>query len=181
MKYLKSFENHDYSMLKDSLRKLSDSLESLSKIVKQRSESEERKNILGIDHYPDRYNLEGLSDLYKDFFSYFTDDDWSININPLQFYLTIELRKSFKDDVNGEEIFNIVNKYASSIKGGLKSEGFNTHYTIKFNSVFQSEHNPKTNKNDLYLYKGFNKFESPAFTGDTSVGKLSVIVKFFII
>lgn len=164
-------ENKDNDLLK-TIKELSDKLNHLSNLARQNSEHEERRSILNTEDeaikkvknigelpywYPKFHTNDGLSNLYKDFFSYFTDEDWQMEIITHTFYIQIELRKTFKDNIDAEELFNDINKKASSINRAIELEGFQTNYQIIFNGRHQCENNPKTHKNDIFKYKGFSK------------------------
>jgi hypothetical protein len=162
-------ENKD---LLKTIKELSDKLNHLSNLARQNSEHEERRSILNTEDeaikkvknigelpywYKKFHSNDGLSDLYRDFFSYFTDEDWQMEIITHTFYIQIELRKTFKDNIDAEELFNDINKKASSINRAIELEGFQTNYQIIFNGRHQCENNPKTHKNDIFKYKGFSK------------------------
>lgn len=143
------------------------------------------KNVKNIGELPYWYKSfhsnEGLNSLYKDFFSYFTDQDWELEIVTHSFFLQILVYKKFKDTIDAEELFNEVQKSSSSINKAIELEGYQSHYQITFNNKHQSENNPKTHKNDIYKYKGFDKISEPRFSGDTGVGNLYVKITFTII
>jgi hypothetical protein len=189
-------ENDDANNLLKSLRELSKELNHLSNIHRQYDEHEERRKILNTEDkgikniknigelpywYKPFYSDEGLSDFYKDIFSYFTDENWNLDISTSQFFIQIELRKSFKDNIDAEALFNDVNKKASSINRAIELDGFQTHYQLIFNGKHQSENNPKTYKNDIYKYKGFDKITEPRWSSDKGMNRLLVKLKFTII
>lgn len=124
---------------------------------------------------------EGLCRKYRDYFSYFTDYDWKLDITTSQFYIQIELRKSFKDNIDDESLFNEINKNCENINRAIELDGFQSLYQIKFNKTVQSDNNPITHKNDLFRYKGFEKITEPRYTGDKMVGRIPVYIKFTII
>jgi hypothetical protein len=190
-------ENDETNNLLKSLRDLSKEFNRLSNAHRQYDEHEQRRKILNTDDkiiknvknlgeidpywHKQFYSDEALSNFYKDLFSYFTDENWSLDIKPTQFYIQIQLRKSFKDNIDAEALFNDVNKKASSINKAIELEGHQTLYQITFNGKHQSENNPITHKNDIYKYKGFDKITEPRWSSDKGMNRLLAIVKFTII
>jgi hypothetical protein len=194
--YVKENNEKDYNDLLNSLKDLSKSLNHLSTLQRQHDDHEERRKILNTDHDiikkvknlgdirywdPLLSSDDGLSRNYKDYFSYFTDYDWKLDITPSQFFIQIELRKSFKDTIDAESLFNEINKNCENINRAIELDGFKTLYQIKFNKTAQSDNNPITHKNDLFRYKGFEKITEPRYTGDKMVGRIPVYITFTII
>lgn len=120
----------------------------------------------------------GLDQEYKDYFYDFIDDGWKIGLNPGLHVSVIFISKTFDNNYDSEGILNEINPILQSIKKKFVDDGFNTHYQILFNGVAQCEVNPKTNKTDIYLYKGDWDDELSRYY---ERGKLSVKINFFFI
>lgn len=166
MKYLKKFENIDE--IGDMIGKLSH----LTTIMRQEVGRQKRREVV------DDKTFRNISQDYREYFYDFIDDDWKVYLNETQFYVNIEISKTFTGNFNSEDIFNKINPLLQSIKKEFTDNGFNTHYQILFNRIPQCENNPETHKNDIYVYKGdWDDEISKGFNRD----ELKVYIRFYFI
>ena len=95
------------------------------------------------------------------------------------------------DKNRAEEEFNRILNKLISIKNRIeKIENFECHFEVNLGGVKQSNHNPKTNKNDDYQYKGFgdnrygwidNKYFSWQDKDSYPDDKLPISIRFFMV
>jgi hypothetical protein len=169
MKFIKLFEDFDKKELNDLLAKA----KHLKHMLNTQMQSDYRKEVRSKGG-----DFKGLSDDYKDYFSELTDDGWDLYLYTMDFLSHIDISKEFNSPFDGEKIFNYLNPIFEGIKTHFTQNGFNTHYQILFNGVPQCENNPKTHKNDIFVYKGCWDDElSRYFKKDV----LSVRIKFYFI
>lgn len=187
-------ENED--ILK-SIKGLSYELDRLSKMQKQYDDYEDRRTILNTDDFkymkdiknigeipywdPNLIGPDALNKKYRSYFYSFTDEGWRMDVSPSQFFIQIELRYSFEDTIDGESLFNQINKECENINRAFQSDGYQSLYQIRFNKTIQSDLNPITNKNDIFRYKGFEKITAPRYAGDKMVGRIPVYITFTVI
>ena len=171
MKHLKMFEDFD----EKDLSNLLDRVKHLQHLVKTRTEFENRKEVKGP-------NFKDLSRDYKEYFNDFTDDDWSLYLYSTEFYSIIDMSKVYDSPFDAVTIFNQISPLLEGIKISFTQNGFNAHYQILFNGVAQCENNPKTHKNDIYVYKGYS--HKDMMSDDISrydENKLHIKIKFYFI
>jgi hypothetical protein len=171
MRYIKTF--NESKELLNSLKDLSDKMNQL----KHLAQSHRR------EFTP--------QELLEDYFLEFKESErYHINIEQ-KFYLITILMDNAIDKNRAEEEFNRVLNKLVSIKNRIEQiEKYQCHFEINLGGVKQSNHNPKTMKNDDYQYKGFgdnrygwidNKYFSWQDKDSYPDDKVPISIRFFMV